>query len=427
MSISVERFVQALAKTGIVTPAEAEALVASLPADKRTGDADELARELVRQGKITRFQAAAIYQDKADGLLLGNYLILDKLGAGGMGQVYRARHRRMDRVVALKVLTKKLLDSPDAVARFQREVKAAARLAHPHIVTAYDADEAGGLHFLVMEYVDGSDLAGMVKQQGPLPVNQALDFLLQAARGLEHAHGEGVVHRDIKPSNLLVDKKGTLKILDMGLARMSDPLADPGASPGADLTQSGSIMGTIDYMAPEQAMDSRQADARADIYSLGCTLHYLLTGRPPYSGDTVLKRLTAHQQTAIPLLSTTRPDIPPGFDAVFGRMMAKQPGLAVSNVEGAGYGARVAAQSAGGEPAGADFCSAGHCATDCSPAGHGRGSSDACSQRRAGFGKHNAAGIEPGSRKPRKSSSKMPLVAAARGAAAGCSQEPARG
>jgi len=150
VSVSVDRFAQALTKIGIVTPTEADALVNSLPAEKRAGDADALARELVRQGKLTRFQAAALYQDKADGLLLGNYLILDKLGAGGMGQVFRARHRRMDRVVAIKVLSKKLLDSPDAVARFQREVKAAARLAHPHIVTAYDADEAGGMHFLVM-------------------------------------------------------------------------------------------------------------------------------------------------------------------------------------------------------------------------------------------------------------------------------------
>ena len=323
MPVSVERFIQALTSTGIMTPADAETLAQSIPAEKRTGDADEVARNLVRQGKLTRYQAAAIYQGKAEGLLLGNYLILDKLGAGGMGQVFRARHRRMDRVVAIKVLSKKLLDSPDAVARFQREAKAAARLTHPNIVTAYDADEAGGLHFLVMEYVEGSDLAGLVKQQGPLPVAQALDYLLQAARGLEHAHGEGVVHRDIKPSNLLLDKKGTLKILDMGLARMSDPLADPSAAPGADLTHSGSIMGTIDYMAPEQAMDSRQADARSDIYSLGCTLHYLLTGRPPYGGDTILKRLTAHQQAAIPLLSSTRPDIPPGFNEVFNRMMAK--------------------------------------------------------------------------------------------------------
>jgi serine/threonine protein kinase len=325
VSISVEQFLQALATSGIMASEEVQSLAQGLPAEKRGVDADELARGLVREGKLTRFQAAAIYQEKSDGLLLGNYLILDKLGAGGMGQVFRARHRRMDRVVALKLLSKKLLDSPDAVVRFQREVKAAARLTHPNIVTAYDADEAGGMHFLVMEYVEGADLAAVVKKQGILPVNDALDLVLQAARGLEHAHDLGVVHRDIKPSNLLLDKKGTVKILDMGLARMADPLADPRAGPSADLTHTGSIMGTIDYMAPEQAMDSRQADARSDLYSLGCVLHYLLTGRPPYGGDTVMKRLTAHQQTAIPLLSKLRPDISPAVEQLFARLVAKSP------------------------------------------------------------------------------------------------------
>lgn len=326
MPVSVERFLQALAATGILSPAEVQSLSQSLGDEQRSRDADELARDLVRQGKLTRFQAAAIYQEKSDGLLLGNYLILDKLGAGGMGQVFRAKHRRMDRVVALKVLAKKLLDSPDSVARFQREVKAAARLTHPNIVTAYDADEAGGMHFLVMEYVDGADLASIVKKQGVLPLIQALDFLLQATRGLEHAHELGIVHRDIKPSNLLLDKKGTIKILDMGLARIADPLADPQTPPAADLTHTGSIMGTIDYMAPEQAMDSRKADARSDLYSLGCSLHYLLTGRPPYAADTVMKRLTAHQQATVPILSGLRPDIPPAVDQLFARMMAKQPG-----------------------------------------------------------------------------------------------------
>ncbi|HEX3659585.1 MAG TPA: SUMF1/EgtB/PvdO family nonheme iron enzyme [Pirellulales bacterium] len=325
MPVSIDRFLASLSNSGIASHDEAESFAAEIPPDQRGQDADGFARELVRQGKLTRYQAAAVYQDKTDGLVLGNYLVLDKLGAGGMGQVFRARHRRMERVVALKVLPKKALAAPDAIARFQREAKAAAKLSHPNIVTAHDADEANGQHFLVMEYVEGSDLAALVKQHGPLSVAQALDYILQAARGLEHAHAEGVVHRDIKPSNLLVDKKGTLKILDMGLARISDPLADPTGTPGADLTHSGSIMGTIDYMAPEQAMDSRQADARSDIYSLGCTLHYLLTGRPPYGGDTVVKRLTAHQQSAIPLLSSTRPDILPGLDEVFGRMLAKRP------------------------------------------------------------------------------------------------------
>jgi len=156
--VSTERFIECLAATGIVSGAEAESLVGSLSPDARAADADGFARELVRQGKLTRYQAAAIYQGKSDGLLLGNYLILDRLGAGGMGQVFRARHRRMDRVVALKMLSKRALDSPEAIARFLREVKTAARLVHPNIVTAYDADEVGGLHFLVMECVDGTDL-----------------------------------------------------------------------------------------------------------------------------------------------------------------------------------------------------------------------------------------------------------------------------
>jgi formylglycine-generating enzyme required for sulfatase activity/serine/threonine protein kinase len=325
VAISIERFLDALKRLALLPSEQLAAIEDAVPLAERTHDADELARRLVREGQLTRFQAAAIYQDKADGLMLGNYLILDRLGSGGMGQVFRARHRRMDRVVAVKVLQKKSVDSPEAIARFQREMKAAAKLAHPNIVTAHDADEAAGLHFLVMEYVAGSDLAQVVKDQGPMAVGQALNCVLQAARGLAHAHAKGVVHRDIKPSNLLLDSEGVVKILDMGLARLSDPLADPHAVEGQNLTHSGSIMGTIDYMAPEQAMDSRQADARSDIYGLGCTLHFLLTGRPPYGGDTILKRLTAHQQAAIPALSASRPEIPAVLQTAFSRMVAKQP------------------------------------------------------------------------------------------------------
>ena len=160
----------------------------------------------------------------------------------------------MDRVVALKMLSKRAIDSPEALARFLREVKTAARLVHPNIVTAYDADEVGGLHFLVMECVDGTDLSALVKSQGPLPIGQSIDCVSQAAVGLEHAHRQGIVHRDIKPSNLLLDRSGTIKILDMGLARLDDPLAAPGKDPGdaAELTASGSIMGTIDFMAPNR-------------------------------------------------------------------------------------------------------------------------------------------------------------------------------
>ena len=207
-----------------------------------------------------------------------------------MGQVFKAEHRRMKRVVAIKMLPPAVTKDAAAVARFQREVEAAAKLSHPNIVAAYDADEANGVHFLVMEYVEGKDLSALVKKDGPLPVAKAVDYVLQAAEGLEFAHGEGVVHRDIKPANLLLDKKGAVKILDMGLARIERPLAMPPLQAELD-RHAAAIMGTVDYMAPEQAHGHAHADARADIYSLGCTLHYLLTGRPPYGGDTVLKRL----------------------------------------------------------------------------------------------------------------------------------------
>ena len=178
------------------------------------------------------------------------------------------------------------MDSPDAVKRFQHEVKAAARLDHPNIVAAHDAGDHHGTHYLVMQYVDGKDLGAIVKERGPLPISQAVDYIIQTARGLQYAHKQNIVHRDIKPSNLLVDKEGRVKILDMGLARIAGLACEDDKD---RLTASGQVMGTLDYMAPEQAMDTRRADPRADIYSLGCTLYRLLTGEPLFKCETTAK------------------------------------------------------------------------------------------------------------------------------------------
>ncbi len=277
------------------------------------------------------------------------YLVEALLGAGGMGAVFKARHRLMGRWVALKVMSPGLLHRPAAVERFQREVKAAAQLVHPNIVTAYDADCAGDSHFLVMEFIEGTSLARLVVEQGPLPVAVACDYVRQAALGLQHAFEHGMVHRDIKPHNLMRTPSGQVKILDFGLARFVSesglpsegqtsetaaamPLPDEGATAsavaegpvGGPLTRVGAVMGSPDYMAPEQIADSHAADIRADIYSLGCTLYHLLAGHPPFGG-TVAQKLQAHEREQSRPIARVRPDVPAGLAAVLDRMMAKDP------------------------------------------------------------------------------------------------------
>ena len=321
MDLTIEQFSASLVETGLMSHADIRDVVNSLPIERRPQDVPGLIRELVRLHKLTTYQAQQIQQGNGKGLQLGNYAILDKIGQGGMGTVLKAEHKRMRRVVALKVIGPKSSASPAAARRFHREVEAAAKLIHPNIVTAFDADEADGINFLVMEYVDGADLSTLVKLDGPLPVETAVNCLLQTARGLEYAHSKGVVHRDIKPRNLLLDRDGAVKILDMGLARVE-------TSSGADqtdLTGSGQIMGTIDYMAPEQAVNPKDADERADVYSLGITLWYLLTGRIVYRGQTILEKLVAHREQSVPSLTEACPSATRELDAVFRKMVAKKP------------------------------------------------------------------------------------------------------
>jgi serine/threonine protein kinase len=286
-------------------------------------DARQLAAELIRRGWLTPFQVNHILQGHAEKLVLGPYLLLERLGQGGMGQVYKARHVLMDRLVALKVLRPDLLlDHPSALERFRREIQAAAKLTHPNVVLAHDASEVGETFFLVMEYVAGDDLGRLLKQHGRLPPGEAAGYVRQAALGLQHAHEHGLVHRDIKPSNLIRANEGrVVKILDLGLARLqgrNEALA------GA-LTHEGSVMGTPDYIAPEQATDSRSADIRADIYSLGCTLYHLLTGQPPFPGGSIPEKLLKHQQATPTPVEQLSPEVPPGLTVVVRRMMAKRP------------------------------------------------------------------------------------------------------
>ncbi len=252
----------------------------------------------------------------------GHYEILGVLGQGGMGVVYKARNLKMNRLVAIKVLPPVKPQDPAAVARFEREMKAVARLTHPHIVTAYDADEADGKHFLVMEYIDGSDLKSLVQTHGPLSVAKVIDYIVQAARGLRYAHEQGIIHRDVKPANLMLDRSGIVKLLDLGLARI-----DAQETNQADLTESGMLMGTVDYLAPEQAAGARDIDGRADIYSLGCSLFYLATGRPLYDGNTVIQKVLAHREQPIPSLRDVCPGwgCSDGLEQVFTKMVAKRP------------------------------------------------------------------------------------------------------
>ena len=281
----------------------------------------DLADGLIRAGLLTNFQAEKLLSGRWRGFLISSkYRLLDRLGSGGMGMVYLCEHVLMSRRVALKVLPINQGEDPACLARFYREAKAVARLDHPNIVRAHDIDKEDKLHFLVLEFIDGCNLHEFVKRNGTLSVPRAVNYIRQAALGLEHAHQAGLVHRDIKPGNLLLDRQGVVKVLDMGLARFFD---DDG---GAFVKQyeEGYVIGTADYLAPEQTLDNR-VDIRADIYSLGGTLYYLLVGKSPFQDGTVHQKMIWHQVRQPKPVCCVRSDVPAELIRILDKMMAKEP------------------------------------------------------------------------------------------------------
>jgi serine/threonine protein kinase len=278
---------------------------------------NQLADELVRAGTLTEWQVDQILKGKYRGFRLGKYTLKGHLGTGGMSSVYLSEHPIMRRPVAIKVLPKTRVTKSSYLERFELEARAVAALDHPNIVRAYDIDNEADTHYIVMEYVEGRDLQRIVEQEGPLPFERAADYVAQAALGLQHAHEAGVVHRDIKPANCLVDKAGVVKVLDMGLAKFA---ADENS---LSAMHKDSVVGTADYLAPEQAVNSSRVDTRADVYGLGGTLYFLLTGHPPFPQGTLTERLLKHQKEEPASIYVDRPDAPPALVDICRRMMMK--------------------------------------------------------------------------------------------------------
>ena len=319
----IEGFLAALRRSGLLPEGEVRSVLAELSDQGvRLTDARRLAEEFVRREILTDWQAEMLLRGKHRGFHLGPYVILRPLGHGAMGSVFLAQHVMMNRRCAIKVLPSKYREDPDLLNRFQIEARAVAALDHPNIVRAYDfnKDTSTGneVHYLVMEYVEGQDLQRMVEKDGVLEYQRAADLIRQAAVGLAHAHEAGFVHRDIKPANLLVDGKGILKILDLGLARFAREAQESVAG-------GPWVSGTPDYIAPEQIMDSPSLDGRADIYSLGLTFYFLLVGHRPFMKQTLPEILMAHRSEQPPPIDKTRPDVPFELTSIFEKMTAKAP------------------------------------------------------------------------------------------------------
>jgi serine/threonine protein kinase len=282
----------------------------------------KLAALLIRKGLLTTFQAQQFLLGKHKGFTLGDYRVIERLGSGGTGMVYLAEHQVMKRRVALKVLPTPYAEDPALLERFRLEAQAAAALDHPNVVHVYDFRKEGPIYFIVMEYIDGPSLQQMLNRRGALSIGTACEYARQAALGLQHAHERGMVHRDVKPANLLVDSSETVKVLDLGLARYD---VEGSESQVTEKFNSNTVLGTADYLSPEQALNLHDVDGRADLYSLGATLYALLAGKPPFHKGSIGQKLMWHQTKDPDPVTVHRPETPEELAALVAKMLAKKP------------------------------------------------------------------------------------------------------
>jgi len=322
MTKAAQSFLDLVKRSQLVEEDQLEKFLAEFRAqngDELPERQEALAEAFVEAKLLTQWQAEKLLAGKHRGFMLGKYKLLSQLGKGGMSTVYLAEHILMRARRAIKVLPRDRVKDSTYLDRFRLEARAAAKLDDPNIVRTYDIDNEGETHYIVMEHVEGQDLHQLVKEKGPLKFEATADYIAQVARGLNHAHDMGLVHRDIKPANCLLDNHGVVKLLDMGLARIIDDTAS------LTIDNNENVLGTADYLAPEQALNSHKADPRADIYSLGCTLYFLLTGHPPFPEGSISERLMKHQMESPASILNDRPDVPPTLLHICEKMMSKKP------------------------------------------------------------------------------------------------------
>ncbi len=321
--VTSEKLVELVRKSELAEPALINKALAEIQAEHGgtlPEDPVVLAKALQKHEVVTRWHCEKLLQGKYKGFFLGKHKLLGHIGSGGMSSVYLAEHVMMHTKRAIKVLPQSRLGKSSYLARFQQEAKAIASLNHPNVVRAYDIDNQGDTHYIVMEYVDGPDLQTMVKKNGPLAFDKVADYMAQAAHGLQHAHEVGLIHRDVKPANLLVNSEGRVKLLDLGLALFADD-----ALASLTIEHNDKVLGTADYLAPEQALNSHKVDPRADLYGLGCTMYFLLTGSPPFPDGSIAQRIAKHQSEMPRDIRKLRPNCPGELEGICVKLLQKDP------------------------------------------------------------------------------------------------------